>query len=150
MSEKECALARERSYRDLVAWQKAMELVEGVYRETAAWPADERFGLISQVRRAVVSVPANIAEGSGRSGSAELRRFLSIAHGSVCEVQTLLEVAERLGFVSSANSDLLIEQGAEVSRILRGFIRSLDRDRPLLRTHDSRPTTHDLEGGSNG
>jgi four helix bundle protein len=118
-------LTSRRSYRDLVAWQKGMVLVEQVYRETANWPADERFGLTSQVRRAVVSVPANIAEGTGRSGSTELRRFLSIAHGSLCEVQTHLEIAQRLGFMEAETSRLLLEEADEVSRILHGFIRSL-------------------------
>jgi four helix bundle protein len=102
-----------------------MLLVECVYRETASWPADERFGLTSQIRRAVVSVPANIAEGSGRSGPAELRRFLSVAHGSLCEVQTHLEIARRLGIMDAGSSGAMITDADEVSRILRGFIRSL-------------------------
>jgi len=102
-----------------------MALVERVYRETATWPEDERFGLISQIRRAVVSVPANIAEGSGRSGSAELRKFLSIAHGSLCEVQTHLEIAHRLGMMEASASSAMLAEADEVSRILRGFIRSL-------------------------
>jgi four helix bundle protein len=120
-------MARERSYRDLVAWQKAVDLVVEVYRESSSWPADERFGLTSQVRRAVVSVPANIAEGSGRNGTAELRRFLTIAHGSLCEVQTHLEIAERLGFMAPSASAPLFERSAEISRIINGLIRSLDR-----------------------
>jgi four helix bundle protein len=120
-------MARERSYRDLVAWQKAVDLVVEVYRESSSWPADERYGLTSQVRRAVVSVPANIAEGSGRNGTAELRRFLTIAHGSLCEVQTHLEIAERLGFMVPSASAPLFERGAEISRIINGLIRSLDR-----------------------
>ena len=118
-------LTRERSYRDLVAWQKAISLVECVYRETASWPADERFGLTSQIRRAVVSVAANIAEGSGRSGQVELRRFLSIAHGSLCEVQTHLEIAHRLGMMDAGSSGAILAEADEVSRILRGFIRKL-------------------------
>jgi four helix bundle protein len=136
-------MVRENSYRDLVAWQKAMTLVEAVYRETASWPSDERFGLTAQIRRAVVSVPANIAEGSGRSGSSELRRFLSIAHGSLCEVQTQLEIAERLCFMERGIGQVLLEHGAEVSRILRGLIRSLEAPRPQVSTYDSRLTTHD-------
>jgi four helix bundle protein len=111
-----------------MAWQKAMMLVEQVYRETAAWPADERFGLTPQIRRAVVSVPANIAEGAGRSGPVELRRFLAIAHGSLYEVQTHLEVAYRLGIMSAESFAVSLAQADEVSRILRGFIRSLNKD----------------------
>ena len=129
-------MTREQSYRDLIAWQKAMDLVERVYRETASWPADERFGLTSQIRRAVVSVPANIAEGSGRNGTAELRRFLSIAHGSLCEVQTHVEIAERLGFLSRATSEPLLQQGTEISRIINGLIRSLDRSRTSVSSSD--------------
>jgi four helix bundle protein len=118
-------MRRETSFRELVAWQKSMALVEEIYRETRSWPVEERFGLTAQVRRAAVSVPANIAEGSGRSGSAELRHHLSVAHGSCCEVQTLLEVGRRLGFSSSPNVDTLLASAEEVSRIIRGFIRSL-------------------------
>jgi len=116
---------REASFREPVAWQKSMTLVEEIYRETRSWPAEERFGLKAQVRRAAVSVPANIAESSGRSGSTELRHHLSIAHGSCCEVQTLLEVGHRLGFSTAQNFDDLLAASDEVSRIIRGFIRSL-------------------------
>jgi len=122
-------MTRERSYQDLIAWQMAMVLVEGVYRETASWPADERFGFTSQVRRAVVSVPANIAEGSGRNGSAELRHFLSIAHGSLWEAQTHRDIAERLGIMSPPIAASLSEQADEISRVINGLIRSLDRRR---------------------
>ena len=103
-------MTRERSYRDLAAWQKGMEFVVGVYRESWTWPNDQRFALVSQVQRAAVSVPANIAEGSGRSGPAELRRFLSIAHGSLCEAQTHLEIAEKLGFMSPETAHTLLSQ----------------------------------------
>ena len=113
------------SYRELVAWQKAMELVVAVYRETALWPADERFGLTSQVRRAAVSVPANIAEGSGRSGPAEMRHSLSVAHGSLCEAQTHLEIAEQLGFLSPSSAQRLSGQCVEISRVINGLKRSL-------------------------
>jgi four helix bundle protein len=118
-------VAGERSYRDLVAWQKAMALMEAVYRESARWPPDERFGLTSQIRRAVVSVPGNIAEGSGRSGTSEFRHYLSIAHGSPREAQTYVEAARRLGFMSAAVEEALMCDAEEVSRILRGLIRSL-------------------------
>jgi four helix bundle protein len=85
-----------RGYRDLIAWQKAMVLVTDTYRVTARWPSEERFGLSLQARRAAVSVPANIAEGSGRSGSRHLRNHLSIAHGSLCELETHVLVARDL------------------------------------------------------
>ena len=143
------------SFRDLVAWQKAMVLVTEVYAASAAWPESERFGLTNQVRRASVSIPANIAEGSGRSGTRELRHFLSLAHGSVCEVQTHLELAGRLGFLSPAAASTLDDHAEEVGRIIRGLIRTTDADEtvPANRpTHSSRlldsPTSRLDKGGA--
>lgn len=118
-------MPRESTHQDLVAWQKAMSIAEGVYRETSSWPAEERFALISQIKRAAISVPANIAEGSGRSGSAELRHHLSIAHGSLWEMKTHLDLARRLGFSSGPISDMLISESEELSRIIREFIHKL-------------------------
>jgi len=88
-----------RSHRELRAWQEAIALVEVTYRLTAAFPRDEQFGLVSQMRRAATSVPANIAEGAARSGTRELLHFLSIATGSLSELDTHLEVAKRLGLL---------------------------------------------------
>jgi len=88
-----------RNHRSLKAWQKAIELVEHVYAETRNFPKEELFGLTSQMRRAAVSVPANIAEGAARSGTKELSRFLSIAEASLSELDTHVEIAHRLGFV---------------------------------------------------
>ena len=124
-------MRRSDSYQDLIAWQKAMVLVRSVYESTAAWPVDERFGLTSQVRRAAVSVPANIAEGSGRSGSREFRRGLSSAHGSLCELETQLLIGVDLGFCTSDEGVALLDQAAEVGRIIRGLLRSLDRETHL-------------------
>lgn len=87
-----------RKHRDLNAWQQAMTLVEHVYALTLSFPPDERFGLTSQLRRAAVSVPANIAEGFARNGSKELLYFLGIAGASLSELDTLLELASRLGY----------------------------------------------------
>ncbi|HEU0116405.1 MAG TPA: four helix bundle protein, partial [Thermomicrobiales bacterium] len=98
-----------------------------VYRLTAGWPVDERLGLVSQARRSAVSVPANIAEGSGRSGSREFRHHLAMAHGSLCELETHLIVAQRLGFEGRVPADAVLGQSAEVGRLLRGLMRSLDR-----------------------
>jgi four helix bundle protein len=111
-------MARERTYRDLVAWQKGRLLVAAVYRMMSEWRADERFGLDSQVRRAAVSVPSNIAEGQGRLGSAELRHHLSIAHGSLCELETLLYDAGDVGLVDEETQMLLLDQTDEVGRLL--------------------------------
>ena len=83
-------------YEKLLAWQRARELVLAVYRSTAGWPADERFGLTSQLRRAAVSVSANIAEGSAKQGPREFRRFVDIAMGSLAEIGCLLTLARDL------------------------------------------------------
>lgn len=90
-----------RNHRSLKAWQKAIELVEHVYAETRSFPKEELFGLTSQMRRAAVSVPSNIAEGAARSGTKELLRFLSIAEASLSELDTHMEIALRLGYMKS-------------------------------------------------
>ena len=123
-------MPREGTYRDLIAWQKSRRLVSEIYRSTSKWPEDERFGLTSQLRRAAVSIPANIAEGQGRLGTAEMKYRLSIAHGSLCELETLLFVAGDIGLNSGDVQDLLLADAAEVGRLIRGFIRSLDSQGP--------------------
>jgi four helix bundle protein len=114
-----------RSFRDLLAWQRAMDLAEGVYVATRAWPSDEVYGMTAQVRRAAVSVMANIAEGKGRSGSREFLHHLSIADGSLSEVEALLLFAHRLSYVDEATLDRLQRQLDETRNLLRGLIRSL-------------------------
>ena len=89
------------SYRDLDVWQFAMGIVIDGYRVTRAFPAEEKFGLVAQLRRAAVAIPSNIAEGRNRLGAAEFRRFVSIARGSVAEVETQLAVAVALGYVGA-------------------------------------------------
>ena len=88
------------SYKELIVWQKAMVLVELVYRHIRIFPSEERFRLCDQLSRAAVSVPSNIAEGYGRGTQAEYARFLSVARGSLYEVETQLELAVRLGFIA--------------------------------------------------
>src|SRR3954447_24113137 len=99
-----------------------MLLVNDVYRATRTWPSDELFGLTSQVRRAAVSIPANIAEGQGRLGKAELRHHVSIAHGSLCELETLLVAAADIGAMDGETSHHLEAQTDEVGRLLRGLL----------------------------
>ena len=115
-----------RHYRDLLVWQKALTWVELVYTATRAWPSDERFGLISQVRRACVSVPSNIAEGCGRRSTPEFLRFLSIARGSLAEVETQLIIAQRLTYLDEAALTRLLEAADEISRMLSGLISKLE------------------------
>ncbi|MFZ1224595.1 MAG: four helix bundle protein [Dokdonella sp.] len=90
-----------RAHERLDVWQEAMRLVEMIYTLTAGFPADERFGLTTQIRRAAVSVPSNIAEGAARRSTAEYQRFLSIARGSLSEMSTQLQIATRLGYMQS-------------------------------------------------
>src|SRR4051794_5130461 len=101
-----------RNYRDLVAWQKAMDLVAEVYRASRGFPSEELYGLTNQVRRASVSIPSNIAEGEGRGTNAEFVRFLRIAYGSLREVETQLLIAERLGYLSPGMAAGILEHAA--------------------------------------
>jgi four helix bundle protein len=112
-------------YRSLTTWQKAMDLVDAVYDVTEGWPQREMFGLTSQVRRAVVSVPANIAEGVGRTGKREYSHHISIAHGSLLEAETLVTIARRRRFIDPATEERLLRASAEVGRLLNGLFRSL-------------------------
>ena len=112
-------------YRDLVAWQKSMTLAEAMYRATAGYPIEERYGLTAQMRRAAVSIPSNIAEGQGRrSTDEEFARFLRIALGSSCELDTQLELSRRLGFVDSGTADRVRPLIEEVGRLVSGLLRS--------------------------
>ncbi|MEW6679064.1 MAG: four helix bundle protein [Pseudomonadota bacterium] len=93
-----------RGHRSLNAWQQAMELVVAVYASTSTFPSNEKFGLASQLQRAAVSVPANIAEGAARNGAKEFIHFLGIASGSLSELDTLLELAHKLGYLPQPDS----------------------------------------------
>jgi four helix bundle protein len=114
------------SYRDLIAWERALDLVENAYRVTRLWPSEELYGLTNQVRRAAMSVPANIAEGQGRIGSRSFEQHLSIAYGSLCEVETHFIIANRLGYIDLETLEQLLSQTTEVARPLRGLMRSLE------------------------
>ena len=93
--------SRVQPFRDLLVWQKSMELTVAVYRITQSFPREEAFGLTSQLRRSSISIPSNIAEGQGRLNTREFRQFLGVARGSTCELQTQLEIARRLGLGDS-------------------------------------------------
>jgi four helix bundle protein len=112
-------------YRELVVWQKAMDLVTEIYEITATFPNEERFGLSSQVRRAAVSVPSNIAEGHGRKATGAYLNHLSIAYGSLMEIETQLQIAFRLEFITeNATSDLL-NKTTEIAKMLNGLKKAL-------------------------
>lgn len=111
--------------RDLEAWQVSMELVGAIYCLTRLLPEDERFGLTSQMRRAAVSVPANIAEGYGRFRRGDYRHHVSIARGSAIEIDTLLEVARQLGYVTEEASAHVWELSQRTIQLLTKLLRSL-------------------------
>ena len=119
-----------KSYRDLEVWQKAMDLVVECYKIAERFPKTEVYGLTSQLRRAAVSVPANIAEGQGRSHTREFLNHLSIAYGSLMEVETHLQIAARLNYVDDSSTQSLLEKSAEIGRMLNGLIQSLNRRLP--------------------
>ena len=113
------------SYRDLVAWQKAMRLVPQVYEATNKFPQEELFGLKNQLRRAAVSIPSNIAEGQARYSHKEFQHFLVNARGSLAEVETQILLARELGYVACDQAAQLLELCAELGRILNGLRLSL-------------------------
>ena len=118
-----------RSYRDLTAWQKSMDLVVDVYRLTARLPNTERFGLIHQMRKASSSAPSNIAEGHGRRGKGEFLQHLGFAIGSLQELETQAIICGRLGFLSEDDVAIILTAATEVCRIITGLIRSINRYR---------------------
>jgi four helix bundle protein len=118
------------AFQDLVVWQKAHQLALEVYRSTTSFPPDGRFGLTSQMRRAAVSIPSNIAEGSGRGGDPEFARFLDIALGSATELEYQLILARDLGFISLDTYKSLDNALAEVKRLAVSFRARLRRPTP--------------------
>ena len=116
-----------KSYRDLEVWRTAMELVEAVYRLTKGFPATERFGLASQLQRAAVSIPANIAEGYGRTHRGDYLHHLSIARGSLAEIETLLLIALRLEFIARKEIRPTWTTSQRVGQMLTKLIASLVR-----------------------
>ena len=114
-----------RSYRDLVVWQKAVELVTEIYRLTQTFPKEEMFGLMSQMRRAAVSIPSNIAEGHGRLSRKEYIYFLGNARGSLAELETQVTIARNLGFLEETKLNRVLEQAGELGRIINGLLASL-------------------------
>ena len=114
-----------KSYQDLIVWQKSVLLVTDIYTITKTFPQDERFGITSQLNRAAVSIPTNIAEGWGRETSKNYLQFLRISRGSIMEVQTLLIITKNLNYISEEKFDILRNKTEEVGKILQGLIKSI-------------------------
>lgn len=118
-----------RDFRDLKVWEKAHHLTLAVYKVTSAFPKDELYGLTSQIRRSSASIPANIAEGCGRSGNAELARFFQIAMGSASELEYHLLLDRDLDFLNDPDYNSLASDMTEVKRMLTSFIQKLNAER---------------------
>jgi four helix bundle protein len=117
----------DKPHKKLDVWQAAMIAAQMVYKLTAAFPKEEKFGLVSQMRRAVVSIVCNIAEGAARQGKREFRNFLSMAQGSLSELDTQIEIALGLGYMKSQDLDELPPLLLRVDKMLTALIRSLSR-----------------------
>jgi four helix bundle protein len=113
------------SYRDLIAWRKAMDLVTDIYSATRSFPREELYGLTNQLRRAAVSVPSNIAEGQARFSRKEFHHFLSLARGSLVEIETQLMIAQNLEYLSLLQVQPLLHKASELGRVLNGLIASI-------------------------
>ena len=116
-----------KSFHDLVAWQQAMELVTEIYRVSQKFPKEEMFGLTSQIRRAAVSIPSNIAEGRGKSSTGELQQFLYHARGSLAEVETQLLIAINLGYLQKSEVTNIIELISRTGRLLHGLLSAIKK-----------------------
>ncbi len=114
------------NYKKLQVWEKGMVLVSEVYKSTKAFPDDEKFSLTSQIRRAAVSIPSNIAEGKLRGGDTEFKRFLYIAFASGGELETQIEIAKNLSYVSGADYERILAMISEVMKMLNALITKLD------------------------
>lgn len=116
-----------RSYRDLEVWQQGMALAEGCYRVTKTFPKEEVYGMVSQIRRAAVSIPANIAEGYGREYRNEYIQFLRIAQGSLKELETHLLLAVRVEFITTQTAQPLLAHCESIGKLLRALLRALQK-----------------------
>jgi len=116
-----------RSFRDLIVWDRSMDLVKETYKATESFPKEEIFGLTSQVRRAAASIPSNIAEGHARLSRKEFQHYLGNARGSLAELQTQIILGKELGFLSEKEMDAFLNKAAEVGRLINGLLSSLKR-----------------------
>lgn len=122
-------MAEIKTHKDLLVWKKSIDLVEQIYKFTKQFPKEELYGITNQMRRCAVSIPANIAEGSGRKNKAEFIQFLHIALGSASELETHLIISQRLGFLSSNSYDEIMNALNEIIKMICGLINSLNSTR---------------------
>ena len=115
----------QRPHRRLDVWKKAIDFTKEIYQTTRDFPKEELYGLTSQMRRAAVSIPSNLAEGAARKGSKEFRQFLNIAQGSISELDSQIELAHILSYINKNTYDVLIENVNTISKMLYGLSRSL-------------------------
>ncbi len=113
------------NHKNLKIWQRSMDLVELVYRETAKFPQEEKYGLTSQLQRAAVSIPSNIAEGTSRASQKEFKYFLSISLGSSYEVGTQIELAKRFSIIDQQKAEEILTELDQVEKMIIGFMKSL-------------------------
>ena len=121
-----------RSYQELIGWKKGIDLVTDIYRLTQKFPKQEIYGLTSQIRRAAVSIPSNIAEGQGRMSRGEFKQFLGHARGSVFELESQILIARNLNYLTTEESEFMLGRITELGRILNGLLNSLE---PVLTSH---------------
>ena len=113
------------NYRELKIWQRSMDFVVRVYEVTANFPGDEKYGLVSQLRRCTVSIPSNISEGAGRATNRQFKQYLEFSMGSVNEVQTELELAYRLNYIDKTVYEELVDEGIQIYKMILAFYNSL-------------------------
>ena len=116
-----------KTYRDLIVWQKAMQMVTNIYQLTGDFPKNELYGLTSQIRRCAISIPSNIAEGYGRNSTDDYLRFLNISRASLYELQTQLEISFNLNFLVKADFEKIYEATREIERMLSSLIIKINR-----------------------
>ncbi|MEQ1789195.1 MAG: four helix bundle protein [Rickettsiales bacterium] len=116
-----------KNYRDLEVWQKSISLVTHIYKLTATFPKEELYGLSSQIRRAAISVPSNIAEGNSRRTTKDFMRFLDIAYASVAEVETQIYISNNLGYTTEKQVSSILDDYSEVGKMLNGLLSSLEK-----------------------
>jgi len=117
-----------RTHKDLEVWKQAMDLVDAIYRITQRFPRDELYGLVTQMRRAAVSIPSNVAEGAARSGKKEFKQFLRVSLGSLAELETQVLISRKLNYMD--REEALLERIETVRRLLLGLVRHLKKEAP--------------------